>query len=259
MARFNKEFNEEGRISNDPYYNEKTRNDIDNILTCIPKSKEEIENMLELDDENRTVKFSVKEECQDQNVRPIIDLKELSIAYLVDKIKEELLENNYDKGLIYANGNMVYTLGDAIDKWSFALRDPRYPPSKDIKTMVSVVTNKSFCAYTIDNFSLNKSYLLKDGNFEIRRHDKINALTGYPNNNLVSIIGVTNNHSMIDLYFYTQKLFNIENETKLNDSLSELFETIYVVKNNDKYKVYSTSSFDDKLSVKKDFELTIIE
>ena len=29
----------------------KTRNDNDNILTCIPKSKEEIENMLELDEE----------------------------------------------------------------------------------------------------------------------------------------------------------------------------------------------------------------
>ena len=36
----------------------------------------------------------MKEEYQDQNVRPIIDLKELSIAYLLDKIKDELLENS---------------------------------------------------------------------------------------------------------------------------------------------------------------------
>lgn len=245
--------------SSDPLFNENTKKELETIVTCIPHSEEEINEMLELNEETLGVKFNIKEECSGELFRPLIDLKDVSVAYLVDLIRVDLLENGYNQGLIYADGKMVYTLGEAIDKWSFALRDPRHTPNKDIKTIANVITNRKFAAFTLDDFPLNRNYVIENDNEVIRRHEKINALTGYPSNTVRSIVGVTYEKSALELYFYTLDLFNKNSVSEINNSLISDFEIIYVSQESEKLKVYSTSKFDNKLSVKKDIDLIILE
>ena len=88
---------------------------------------------------------------------------------------------------------------------------------------------------------------------------KINALTGYPSNTVRSIVGVTYEKSALELYFYTLDLFNKNSVSEINNSLISDFEIIYVSQESEKLKVYSTSKFDNKLSVKKDIDLIILE
>ena len=96
--------------SSDPLFNENTKKELETIVTCIPHSEEEINEMLELNEETLGVKFNIKKECSGELFRPLIDLKDVSVAYLVDLIRVDLLENGYNQGLIYADGKMVYTL-----------------------------------------------------------------------------------------------------------------------------------------------------
>ena len=74
------------------------------------------------------------------------------------------------------------------------------------KTIANVNTNRKFAAFTLDDFPLNRNYVIENDNEVIRRHEKINALTGYPSNTVRSIVGVTYEKSALELYFYTLDL-----------------------------------------------------
>jgi hypothetical protein len=217
-------------INLDPFYNSTSFSELADIVTCIPHTDADIESMLELNSVTKGVKYKVKESCLDDKVFPSINLYDLSMIYLADLVKTELLASSFNQGLIYVDGKLVTTLGSSLDKWSFAMRDPNSDKYEELKTIATAILKAEFTAYTIDDFPINENYnFIDDVNQKvIYRHEHINALTGYPQNLLRSIIGFSYSLSTLDLYFNTNQLFNQTSESLIKDNIINNMEIMYV-------------------------------
>jgi hypothetical protein len=221
---------DQSNISLDPYYNQNSKTEIEKIVACIPHTQDDIDKMLLLNPNTKGVKFSVKEECFDDKVFPRINLNSLAKVYLTKIIKQELLDSSFNQGLLYVGGNLVTTLGKAIDKWSFALRDPNSANYQDLKTIATIILKDEYTAFAMDDFPLNRNYyFVDDVNHQvIYRHPYVNALTGYPNNAIRSIIGFSYSLSPLDIFYTVNDLFNINNEVKIKDNIIPNLEVLYL-------------------------------
>jgi len=176
-----------------------------------------------------------------------IDLGSIVKGYAADKLKAIMLDYNIEKAIIDIGRNILL-IGSAMDKSGndvpftvtpvtpyVSIYHPRYDELETFAQIKvqdqTIVTSGSYEKYIKD----------EDGN---EYHHILDPRTGYPfTNNVVSLTVITDESIKGDAYSTALFSVGIEKGMEIVKS-KEGLETVWVIRNNDKYEVYISEGLD---------------
>lgn len=178
----------------DPFFNEDTKKELENIAACIP-SYQQIEEILVIDEDASTVKFNLVEVLDkngenicgvDSKYRPTITLGGIGKGYATKVLVERLNSLGYKDGQLLSGGSSISALGASfLEKGQqITIADPRSSGYDDLEPVVKLRIKEKFDMSTSGNYTTGKSYSFI--NFEneeiVYRHHILDPMTGLPSN-----------------------------------------------------------------------------
>lgn len=276
----------------DPRFNDEIKNEIEKYTACIP-TYEEIEDILVIDEENKTVKFNLKEvlDEEDNNIcssnskyRPSITLGGIGKGYATKMIVEKLISLGYSNGQVLSGGSSISTLGESFLKngQQITVADPRDKGFGEQIPAFSLRIKNKFDMSTSGNYTTGKSYSFIDyENQEIvYRHHILDSNTGLPSNyhRSVTIFSETIDAAILDALSTTLVNLPIDEGLEFRNRMKEKgldFEVVWInqegidkeITCNDetwcptypsKLTITSTSNFNNSLKVKEGVTLKYV-
>lgn len=229
------------------------KNLIDEALLAIP-SYDEIDSIIELNNENKTVKLN---KYNDKNVT--ISLGGIAKGFVMQKAYDYLKQYNYPC-LFDAGSSTMGVIGNnpLNDKgtYNISFRNPMIDNSNYVSTICTIGVKGDAFLSTSGDYTQNFFY--KDENENVKlMHHIIDPFTGVSNNYVREVSLVSNNASLAVLDALSTAIFNIEETNdvlKLIDSIETYFEcniSFMLVKpfenTYDRYNVLVSKSFNDLL------------
>jgi len=222
-----------------------SQENIDKALACTI-SYQEIEDYLIIDEENNTVLFKKKGDCE---AKVVIDLGAFSKGYITDKLYEELA--SFDSSFLFDAGSSSI-ITKAVEKedihWNIGVRSP--------------IDSSTLYAFSCDNCAISTSaddqkyFLLKqdDGSYIIRHHI-LNPFTGYPENNYRGITLVaSSNAGALDAL--STALYNVKDETLQEEIIKNINEYYNI---NIQKALLSQNGEETKLEIDQELNDSILE
>lgn len=166
-----------------------------------------------------------------------LDLGAIAKGYIADKMKEFLVKNGVESGIINLGGN-VLCIGEKQKNTPFRIgvQKPFADRSETIATMA--ISDKS-----VVSSGIYERYFEKDGKFY---HHILNPKTGYPyDNSLVSVTIISNKSVDGDALSTSCFALGLERGMKLIDSLAD----IHAVFITDDYELHYSKDFTDAISI----------
>ncbi|WP_425446466.1 FAD:protein FMN transferase [Dethiothermospora halolimnae] len=167
----------------------------------------------------------------------VIDLGGIAKGYVADEVKNLLVDNGVEHGIINLGGN-VYTLGTKVDgsKWKIGIQNPLETRGAYIGTVS--VSNKS-----IVTSGIYERFFEKDGK---RYHHILSPFTGYPVNNNLSGVSIISDKS-IDGDALSTSIFSIglKEGKKIIENLDGV-DAIFITKDK---KISITSGLKDNFEL----------
>ena len=276
----------------DPRFNDEIKNEIEKYTACIP-TYEEIEDILVIDEENKTVKFNLKEvlDEEDNNIcssnskyKPSITLGGIGKGYATKMIVEKLISLGYSNGQVLSGGSSISTLGESFLKngQQITVADPRDKGFGEQIPAFSLRIKNKFDMSTSGNYTTGKSYSFIDyENQEIvYRHHILDSNTGLPSNyhRSVTIFSETIDAAILDALSTTLVNLPIDEGLEFRNRMKEKgldFEVVWInqegidkeITCNDetwcptypsKLTITSTSNFNNSLKVKEGVTLKYV-
>ena len=276
----------------DPRFNVEVKNEIEKYTACIP-TYEEIEDILVIDEENKTVKFNLKEvlDEEDNNIcssnskyKPSITLGGIGKGYATKMIVEKLISLGYSNGQVLSGGSSISTLGESFLKngQQITVADPRDKGFGEQIPAFSLRIKNKFDMSTSGNYTTGKSYSFIDyENQEIvYRHHILDSNTGLPSNyhRSVTIFSETIDAAILDALSTTLVNLPIDEGLEFRNRMKEKgldFEVVWInqegidkeITCNDetwcptypsKLTITSTSNFNNSLKVKEGVTLKYV-
>lgn len=261
----------------DPYFNENQRILLENYVSRIPNTIEDINAQLTFNDQNKSVKFNkINIDADDEDkYRPIISVGGIGKGYATDIVKTKLVENNYLDGMLFSGGSSISSLSTPIHSkdvkgQKISVVNPLTSNSFEKKLAFSIQISDEFNFSTSANNTSGKSYWFVDENVDKNkvnyRHHILNPKTGYPESyhRSVSILSYSFSNSMVDILSTTFMNLSTEDGLKFRQELLEMYpnsslELFYIDQvgygSNATVKVIATSTVNDTLQVDESVEL----
>lgn len=189
-----------------------TDEEIKKAKACVP-SLDKIDDILSIDEENKTVTFHALEDCEG---KVSINLGAFSKGYAVSQLSQVFDEQNIEY-LIDAGTSTVAVSGNRT--WNAAVRSPYNKVSS--LYILSLNTNEALSTSGDDNnyFLLNNG----DGTVTVRCHI-LNPFTGISENHYRSVSVLSNNAVVTDVL--STALFSVQDEKTINKIITN-FEKEY--------------------------------
>lgn len=174
-------------------------------------------------------------------------------GFLLDKIKEALINQGLKSGLIEAGGDVIiFGSKPGGDKWRVGIKNPR----PDNESMPHIEGNP----YIVLGLELENKSIVTSGDYEQyyidsdgkRRHHIINPQTGYSTESVISATVVAN--SIIDADILSTAIFvmGADEGIKLIETLSDTEAHIIYTYNGNGFAMKSSSGFDRYIAVSYD-------
>ena len=250
---------------NDPYYNESKKQQLEEIVSSIPNTIEEVKQQLTFNDENKTVTFNKLEK---NVIRPYISVGGIAKGMATDIIKNKFIESGYLNGYLISGGSSISTVSKPIytNKQKGQNLSVINPASSNIvekKAAFSLKFTEEFNFSSSGNYTTGKSYSFKTDNGDIvYRHHIINPFTGYPESYYRSVSIATSyfSNAMVDIFSTALMNTSIEEGIVLRNKLFEMypngdFNVFYLRQigddDNAEVTVYATSDMNKTLKTEK--------
>lgn len=256
----------------DPYYNEVSKNTIQKIVDSIPNTKEEIQEQLTFDDENKTVTFNKLEK---NSVTPLISLGGVAKGFATDLLKDLLVSNEYKDGYLFSGGSSISSLSTPIftkknKGQNISVIDPIKSGYMNSVKAFSLKFSEEFNFSTSGNYTSGKSYSFVVNDELINRHHIINPFTGYPESYYTSVSISTNNLSNAFVDILSTALMNVDIEkgkiirnnvlSRFPDATLDVYYLIQTLKDDSiTSSLYATSDNDGTLEVGEGIKVTYEE
>ena len=250
---------------NDPYYNESKKQQLEEIVSSIPNTIEEVKQQLTFNDENKTVIFNKLEK---NVIRPYISVGGIAKGMATDIIKNKFIESGYLNGYLISGGSSISTVSKPIytnkeKGQNLSVINPATSNIVEKKAAFSLKFTEEFNFSTSGNYTTGKSYSFKTDNGDIvYRHHIINPFTGYPESYYRSVSIATSyfSNAMVDIFSTALMNTSIEEGIVLRNKLFEMypngdFNVFYLRQigddDNAEVTVYATSDMNKTLKTEK--------
>ena len=250
---------------NDPYYNESKKQQLEEIVSSIPNTIEEVKQQLTFNDENKTVTFNKLEK---NVIRPYISVGGIAKGMATDIIKNKFIESGYLNGYLISGGSSISTVSKPIytnkeKGQNLSVINPATSNIVEKKAAFSLKFTEEFNFSTSGNYTTGKSYSFKTDNGDIvYRHHIINPFTGYPESYYRSVSIATSyfSNAMVDIFSTALMNTSIEEGIVLRNKLFEMypngdFNVFYLRQigddDNAEVTVYATSDMNKTLKTEK--------
>ena len=250
---------------NDPYYNESKKQQLEEIVSSIPNTIEEVKQQLTFNDENKTVIFNKLEK---NVIRPYISVGGIAKGMATDIIKNKFIESGYLNGYLISGGSSISTVSKPIytnkeKGQNLSVINPATSNIVEKKAAFSLKFTEEFNFSTSGNYTTGKSYSFKTDNGDIvYRHHIINPFTGYPESYYRSVSIATSyfSNAMVDIFSTALMNTSIEVGIVLRNKLFEMypngdFNVFYLRQigddDNAEVTVYATSDMNKTLKTEK--------
>ena len=225
---------------------------IDNALSSIP-SYTEIDEIVELDSENKTIKLN---QYNESNV--VISLGAIAKGFVMQKAYEYLKGYGYD--FLFDSGsstiamygkNQLKESGD----WTIGFYNPSLEKSNEYLSIITL-TGENYLSTSGDY--QQKFFYEDENNNKKLMHHIVDPSTGISNDYLRSISLISNNCSLAVLDALSTTLFNVENDNQLNEMVILFEETFNTKINYVACKKASDNNYNDvNLIINKDLKSSL--
>lgn len=253
----------------DPYFNEAQKEKLELLVDAIPSSKEEIEQQLTFDDENKTITFN---SCEFNNgIKPIISVGGIAKGYATDLIKNRLKTNGYVDCYLISGGSSISSVSKPIfteeaGGQKISVVNPAKSTFFSKESAFSLKVTEEFSFSTSGNYTESKNYPLEVDGDRLYRHHIINPFTGYPESHYRSVSILTHSFSniMVDALSTAFMNLNLEEGMKLRQKILEKYpdsdlELLYLLQENDDQNaictIHTTSNINETLIAAEGIEI----
>lgn len=197
----------------DYYKVDPTQEQVDVALACVP-AVSEIDNVLVIDEENKTVTFNKFDGCESG---ASITLGALAKSYFIDELNEQKNIKALKQYILDAGKSSIILRGDNPTRkggiYNIGVANSYTSTKDDFAVQLQLASD---CAVSTSSGD-EKGYIKEDGT---RRHHIIDATSGYPNTYLLAATVITDSAMIADIM--TTTLMTMESMEEIQDYLSLL-------------------------------------
>lgn len=233
-----------GNKNNDPLNNELKRLELERLLTFVPKTINEVNDTLLLEEQDDKYYATLKSFNEAQVGDFSISLGALAKGYMADILEDVLTKKGLVNGLLYGGASSITFLKNGIYGQPFKMNVANIIPSRNEPSFTFSRSDR----YRMSTSGTYNGFIFEHNEEKVIRSHILNPISGYPaqkSQQLVSVLSKTLTN--LELDYLTTTLIALD-ETSGLDYLEEKYATedyqfIYLGENNEGYYAIKSSGF----------------